>query len=89
MSSDMFSLEGKVIVVTGATGILGGAFIEAIANAGAVVGVLGRNEKVANERVEKINAAGGKAVALIADILDEKQLIASAHTMVDLYGKIL
>jgi len=49
MSSEMFSLEGKVIVVTGATGILGGAFIEAIANAGAVVGVLGRNEQVANE----------------------------------------
>ena len=88
MSSEIFSLEGKVIVVTGATGILGGAFIEAIAQAGAVVGVLGRNEQVANERVEKINAAGGKAVALIADILDEKQLTAAANTMVDLYGKI-
>ena len=48
---DNFSLKGKVIVVTGATGVLGLSFINAIAHAGGIVGVLGRNEKVANERV--------------------------------------
>ncbi|MEZ2336405.1 hypothetical protein AB6735_12270 [Mucilaginibacter sp. RCC_168] len=40
-----FSLEGKVIVVTGGTGVLGHAFIKGIAAAGATVAVLGRNEQ--------------------------------------------
>lgn len=88
MSKELFSLKGKVIVVTGGTGVLGGAFIEAIANAGAVVGVLGRNEKIANERVNKIKNSGGAAIALIADILDESQLTTAANKMVDLYGGI-
>ena len=47
----MFSLKDKVIVVTGGTGILGHAFINAIAKAGGIVGVMGRNEKIANESV--------------------------------------
>ena len=62
-----FSLAGKVIVVTGGTGVLGGAFVEAIAAAGGIVGILGRNEKIANERANAINQKGGQALALIAD----------------------
>ena len=49
-----FSVNDKVIIVTGATGVLGHSFIKALAVEGAVVGVLGRNEKVANERVKEI-----------------------------------
>ena len=36
---ESFSLKGKVIVVTGGTGILGGAFIDAIVEAGGTVGI--------------------------------------------------
>jgi NAD(P)-dependent dehydrogenase (short-subunit alcohol dehydrogenase family) len=39
-----FSLNDKVIIVTGGTGILGEAFVNGIAAAGAAVGILGRNE---------------------------------------------
>ena len=60
-----FSLKDKVIVVTGATGVLGHSFINALAEEGAKVGVLGRNEKVANERVDEILNSGGKAITLI------------------------
>ena len=35
-----FTLEGKVIIVTGATGVLGEAFVNGIAAAGGIVGVL-------------------------------------------------
>ncbi|RZL48398.1 MAG: D-mannonate oxidoreductase, partial [Pedobacter sp.] len=35
-----FSLEGKVIVVTGGTGILGNSFVNAIVEAGGAVGIL-------------------------------------------------
>jgi NAD(P)-dependent dehydrogenase (short-subunit alcohol dehydrogenase family) len=86
--SNQFLLTDKVIVVTGATGVLGNAFINGIAKSGAVVGVLGRNEKVATERVNKIISQGGKAIALIADVTDDQQLYAAKKKILDTYGKI-
>lgn len=83
-----FSLAGKVIVVTGGTGVLGGAFVEAIATAGGVVGILGRNEKIANERANAINQKGGQALALIADVTNESQLESACQQMLAAYGKI-
>jgi NAD(P)-dependent dehydrogenase (short-subunit alcohol dehydrogenase family) len=83
-----FSLQGKVIVVTGATGILGEAFVNAIADAGGIVGVLGRNEKIANERVAAIVDQGGEAMALIADVTKEQDLIIAREKLLSKYGKI-
>jgi NAD(P)-dependent dehydrogenase (short-subunit alcohol dehydrogenase family) len=83
-----FSLAGKVIVVTGGTGILGGAFVKGIAQAGGIVGILGRNEKVANERVLEIQKNGGQAIALIADVTNESELEAACEKIVAAYGKI-
>ena len=83
-----FSLEGKVIVVTGGTGILGDSFVNAIVEAGGAVGILGRKEAVAEERASAINAKGGKAIALVADALDEKQLIAAREKALKAFGKI-
>ena len=83
-----FSLKDKVILVTGATGILGRSFIHALAEQGAVVGVLGRNEKVATQRVQEITRNGGKAISLIADVTDEQQLLAAKKLMLNEFGKI-
>jgi NAD(P)-dependent dehydrogenase (short-subunit alcohol dehydrogenase family) len=83
-----FSLQDKVIVVTGGTGILGGAFVEGIAAAGGIVGILGRNEKVANERASAIQQKGGRALALIADVTNEAQLDAACQQMLSAFGKI-
>jgi len=83
-----FSLAGKVIVVTGGTGVLGGAFVEGIAAAGGIVGILGRNEKIANERANAINQKGGQALALIADVTNESQLEAACQQMLTAFGKI-
>ncbi|HWD88251.1 MAG TPA: SDR family oxidoreductase [Mucilaginibacter sp.] len=85
---NIFSLKDKVIVVTGGTGILGHSFINGIVEAGGIVGILGRNEKIANERAEAINKKGGKALALIADALDKEQLIAAKDRMVKTFGRI-
>lgn len=83
-----FSLEGKVIVVTGGTGILGNSFVNAIVEAGGAVGILGRNAEIANERADAINKNGGKAIALIADAMDEEQLIAAREKIIAAFGKI-
>ncbi|MEO7976873.1 SDR family oxidoreductase [Flavobacterium sp.] len=83
-----FTLQGKVIVVTGATGVIGKAFVNGIAAAGGTVCVLGRNEKIANERAELIIKKGGKAMALIADVTIENDLIKARDLVVSKYGKI-
>ena len=83
-----FSVKDKVIIVTGATGVLGHSFINALAEEGAIVGVLGRNEKVARQRVKEIVQHGGKAITLIADVTDEQQLLAAKKLMLNEFGKI-
>jgi NAD(P)-dependent dehydrogenase (short-subunit alcohol dehydrogenase family) len=86
--SDKFSLKDKVIVVTGGTGILGNSFVKGIVEAGGTVGILGRNEAVANERADEINASGGKAIALVADVLNTDELVAAKNKVLDAFGKI-
>jgi NAD(P)-dependent dehydrogenase (short-subunit alcohol dehydrogenase family) len=81
-------LAGKVIAVTGATGVLGYAFNKALARAGATVGIIGRNRTSASERAAEILAEGGSAIALVADVMEEKQLIKARDILVDTYGKI-
>jgi NAD(P)-dependent dehydrogenase (short-subunit alcohol dehydrogenase family) len=83
-----FSVKDKVIVVTGATGVLGYSFINALAEQGAIVGVLGRNEKVAVQRVKEIVQNGGKAITLIADVTNEQQLLSAKKLLLNEFGKI-
>ena len=85
---NMFSLKDKVIIVTGGTGILGKAFIDAIVEAGGAVGILGRNEDIAMQRADAINQNGGKAIALVADVLNEPQLVDAKTMILEKFGKI-
>jgi NAD(P)-dependent dehydrogenase (short-subunit alcohol dehydrogenase family) len=85
---NIYSLKGKVIIVTGGTGILGNSFINGIVEAGGAVGILGRNKEVAEERADAINKNGGQAIALVADVLDEASLIAARKTLLDRFGRL-
>jgi len=83
-----FSLNGKVIVVSGGTGILGGAFVDGIVEAGGKVGILGRNAHVAYQRAQAINEQGGKAIALVADVLNDRQLIEAKDRVLHEFGRV-
>ncbi|MGV3541192.1 MAG: SDR family oxidoreductase [Rufibacter sp.] len=83
-----FSLEGKVIAITGATGILGAALSLAVARAGAKVVILGRNQERANERVRAIKDTGGEAIAILADVLDEAQMESAKEQILSAWGTI-
>ncbi len=85
---EQFSLKDKVIIVTGGTGVLGSAFVMAIARAGARVAVLGRNRERAEARVKAIEKEGGEAIALQADVLEEEQIYAAREKVLTRWGTI-
>ncbi len=85
---DIFSLEGRAAVVTGATGVLGGAMARGLALAGARVGILGRRREKAEEIARGILDSGGEAMALPADVLDEEQLVSARDAALDRWGRV-
>lgn len=84
----MFGIEGKVAVVTGATGVLGGAMARGLAQAGVKVAILGRRRERAEAVAQDIIAAGGQALATPADVLDKAQLEAARDQVVGAWGGI-
>jgi NAD(P)-dependent dehydrogenase (short-subunit alcohol dehydrogenase family) len=82
------TLQDKVIVVTGGTGILGYSFNKAIAKAGGTVCILGRNKEKAEERAAEIVTAGGKAIGLVADVLNETDLQSTNKIIIKKFRKI-
>lgn len=64
------SISGKVAVVTGAAGGMGRATAHLLADEGALVAVLDRDEVGATATAGEINDAGGRAVAIAVDLAD-------------------
>jgi NAD(P)-dependent dehydrogenase (short-subunit alcohol dehydrogenase family) len=85
---DLFSLEQKVAVVTGATGVLGGEMARSLAHSGARVAVLGRREEKSRQVAKEIGAAGGRSLALPGDVLDKAQLERARDTLLERWGRI-
>ena len=70
-------LEGKTVVVTGGGGILCGAFAKALAKCGAKVAVLDLAKDKADKVAEEINNAGGIAIGVGANVLEQESLEAA------------
>lgn len=71
-------LKGKVAVVTGGTGVLCSGFVDALAECGAAVAVLSRNLQEAEAKAAEVEARGGRAIGVAADVLD-KAALKAAH----------
>jgi NAD(P)-dependent dehydrogenase (short-subunit alcohol dehydrogenase family) len=82
------SLENKVIVVTGGTGVLGESFVNCTSKMGGTVVIIGRNRKIAEQRAAIINSKGGSAIGLVADVMDINSLIEAKKAIVDKFGRI-
>ncbi len=68
------NLEGKVIVITGGSGVLCSEMASCLAEYGAKIAILGRRLEACEEKANKINANGGTAKGYSCDVLDKEQL---------------
>lgn len=81
-------LTGRVALITGGNGGIGGMFCRALAACGAQVIVLGRNEARCRAVADEIIAGGGLADVIAADVTDEAAMIRVRDTIRGKYGKL-
>jgi NAD(P)-dependent dehydrogenase (short-subunit alcohol dehydrogenase family) len=84
----LFDVRGRVAIVTGGSGTLGSAMARGLAAAGVRVAILGRRLDRARAVVSELDAAGGDAMAVAADVLDRPALQRARDTVVERWGGI-
>jgi NAD(P)-dependent dehydrogenase (short-subunit alcohol dehydrogenase family) len=84
----LFSLSGKVAVVTGGTGVLGAVMARGLSAAGARLGILGRRPERARQVAAEIERSGGEAMPLPADVLVREDLERCRKTVLERWGGI-
>ncbi len=86
--SQIFSIKNKIIVISGANGVLGAAISQYLAKQGAIIIVLSRNQAKVNALANKIIEEGGTAVSAVADVTNEDQLNTVQQQLKRQFGKI-
>ena len=85
---NMFSVEGRVAVVTGATGALGKVLAKAYGYAGAKVMMTGRSEGKLKDLEDEFKAEGIDCAYCVADPAKEEDVQALVKATVDQYGEV-
>lgn len=86
---ELFNLQGKVIVITGAAGLLGRKHAEAIANFGGTPILLDLSEGIINNLANELNAKYDTgAIGFAVDITNEEEINSNANELVEKFGRI-
>ncbi|MBQ7580380.1 MAG: SDR family oxidoreductase [Clostridia bacterium] len=80
-------MDKKVIVITGAGGVLCGGFAKELAKDGHKIALLDINLEAAQAIADEINAAGGEAIALKTDVLNRESIEKTHEEVLKKFGK--
>ena len=86
--AELFSLDGRVALVTGASRGLGFAMAEALAEAGATVVINGRDASTAAAAARKFRERGMKAESAAFDVTDRRAAAAAVDVIVRRFGRL-
>lgn len=84
----LYDFTGKTVVITGATGILGGEIACALVGCGAHVAMLDRNLDPAQGVLDLMGAAACRAVVVGGDVLDPGSLRSAAEQVLAAFGRV-
>ncbi len=91
MKNNIFNIHGRVAIVTGATGVLGGSIANSLVEAGVKVVAMGRNDKKLNEKIEELKKLSDdeeSVMGFTCNILDVDELKQVRERIIEKWGKI-
>ena len=88
MTRKLFDLKGKAAIVTGGNGGIGLGIARGLADAGADIAVVGRNEAKSREAVAELAARGVRAISVIADVTDKEAVAGMVEHARGAFGRI-
>ncbi|MBO4444866.1 MAG: SDR family oxidoreductase [Bacteroidaceae bacterium] len=88
MKNSLFDISGRVVVITGGTGVLGREIARYLASEGAKVVILGRKKEVGESIVKAIVEAGGEACFLVTDVMNQEVVEQNCADVLARYGRV-
>jgi 2-dehydro-3-deoxy-D-gluconate 5-dehydrogenase len=88
MKTKLFDLSGKVAVVTGGNGGIGLGMARGLAEAGAAVAVVGRNQAKSDAAVAELKELGVKAISIPSDVTDQSAVAGMVERTVRELGRV-
>ncbi len=82
----LFSVENKIVVITGGAGVLCSEMATALAKAGAKICVLDSNINAAEAVCNQIKSGGNNAIAIKTDVFKKEELQDSMKTVIKNFG---
>jgi len=86
--NEQFSIAGKVAIITGAGGVLGGSIAKSFIKAGVKVVALDIRQEQLDARVKELTSEGGEAIGIIGNVLNVESLQKVAAQVVEKWGRI-
>ena len=87
-TKELFSLDGKVAIVTGGRGLYGGCISTGLCEMGAKVVIASRNGAACDECAQSLRDQGYEAIGLSLDLSSDESIKALVKEVIDRYGKI-
>ncbi len=85
---DLFNIRDKVIVVTGATGVLAGGAAKYLQEQGAKVVYLGRNQEKVDYVIAEAKKISDECLGITTDVLDEDGLSSGYEKVINKFGRV-
>jgi NAD(P)-dependent dehydrogenase (short-subunit alcohol dehydrogenase family) len=86
--NEAFSIKGKIAIITGAGGVLGGSIAKSFLQAGAKVVAIDIHEENLNKRVAELSAFGSDVIGVVGNVLDMESLENVAKEVLAKWGRI-